>query len=117
METNERLRKNQDFKKVYSKGKSVVNKYLVMYYLKNNLPYNRVGFSISKKVGNSVTRNRVRRLMKESLRLDSMDVKNGYDLIFVARVRMNQADYRTVAKSLHHLLKKIRRDKNEKNRN
>lgn len=110
MERNVSLKKNQEFKKVYSKGKSVVNKYLVMYYLKNDLPYNRIGFSISKKVGNSVTRNRVRRLMKESLRLSTINVKSGYDLVFIARVRMNQADYSTVFKSMHHLLKKIRRD-------
>ncbi len=117
LETTERIRKNQEFKRVYNKGKSVVNRYLVMYYMKNNLPYNRIGFSVSKKVGKSVVRNRVRRLMKETYRLRKIDINNGYDLVFVARVRMNQADYRTVEKSMFHLLKKIRRDKNEKNPN
>lgn len=115
METTERLRKNQEFKRVYSRGKSVVNRHLVVYYAKNNLPYNRVGFSVSKKVGKSVTRNRVRRLMKETFRLRSMDLRTGYDLVFVARVRMNQAEYGDVVKAMYHLLKTIRRDTNEKN--
>lgn len=117
METVERVRKNKEFKIIYSKGKSVVNRYLVMYYCKNSLPYNRVGFSISKKVGKSVIRNRVKRLMKEAFRLRTIDLQSGYDIVFVARVRMNQADFETVKKSMFPLLKKIRRDKNEKNPN
>lgn len=117
LETCNKLRKNQEFRRVYSRGKSIVNRYLVMYYAKNNLPYNRVGFSVSKKVGKSVVRNRVRRLMKEAFRLRSIPLKSGYDIVFVSRVRMNKADFKTVEKSMFHLLKKIRRDKNEKNPN
>ena len=57
----ETLKKNEDFQEVYKKGKSYANKYLVMYILKNELNYNRIGISVSKKVGNSVVRHRTKR--------------------------------------------------------
>ena len=62
----ESLKKNTEFQAVYKKGKSYANKYLVMYVLENQSNKNRIGISVSKKVGNSVKRNRAKRLMKES---------------------------------------------------
>ena len=64
-----RLRKDSDFKNIYRKGKSLATKTLVFYFIKNDLGYTRVGYSISKKVGKAVTRNRIRRLIKENLNL------------------------------------------------
>ena len=66
---SESLKKNYDFQQVYRKGKSYANKYLVMYVLENNMDKNRLGISVSKKVGNSVVRHRITRLIRESYRL------------------------------------------------
>ena len=60
------LKNNRDFVNVYTSGRSYANKYLVIYTLKNNSDRNRLGISVSKKVGNSVVRHRLKRLIKES---------------------------------------------------
>ncbi|QXM07023.1 ribonuclease P protein component [Crassaminicella indica] len=101
-----RLREDTAFKRIYSKGNSLANKYLVLFYLKKKQEYNRVGFIASKKVGKSVIRNRARRLMKEAFRLYSSDIQRGYDLIFIARVNMKDAAYKDVEKAMMHILKK-----------
>ena len=87
-----KLRKNTEFRLVYRRGKSYANKLLVLYVFNNkknineeNLQYNKVGISVSKKVGNSVVRSRSKRLIYESYRLNIKDVKTGYDFVFVAR--------------------------------
>lgn len=101
-----RLKKNTDFKKVYAKGSSLANRYLVLFMLKNGKSYNQVGFSASKKVGKSVVRNRVRRLMKESFRMVAEKLELGYDLVFIARVNSKNASYIEIEKAMVHLLKK-----------
>ena len=73
------LRKNSEFSAVYNKGKSVGDRYVVLFYRPNGLPYNRTGFLASKKVGNSVVRNRAKRLMKESYRNIEGSLPEGYD--------------------------------------
>ena len=65
----ESLKKNDDFRLVYRSGKSCANRYLVMYAKPNDLGTSRIGISVSKKVGNSVVRHRIKRLVKESYRL------------------------------------------------
>ena len=79
------LRNQKDFSRVYNKGKSRGSRFVVVLYRKNNLDYTRTAFVSSKKVGNSVERNRARRLMKESYRSLQESVKKGYDIVFVAR--------------------------------
>lgn len=79
------LRKNSEFSAVYNKGKSVGDRYVVLFYRLNGLPYNRTGFLASKKVGNSVVRNRAKRLMKESYRNIEGSLPEGYDFIIIAR--------------------------------
>ena len=79
------LRKQRDFSRVYKKGSSRGSKYLVVLYRENRLGYTRTAFVASKKVGNAVTRNRARRLMKESYRSLEAGIAKGYDIIFVAR--------------------------------
>lgn len=110
MKQAERLKKNEDFKKIYSKGKSVVTPYLVLYFMRNNSGQNRLGISVSKKVGNSVVRNRAKRLIKEAFRLTPLTLKNGLDMVLIARVRMNQADYKTTVKHMNQVLNKVRKD-------
>ena len=79
------LRKQRDFSRVYNKGKSRGSRFVVVLYKRNGLDHSRTAFVASKKVGNSVMRNRARRLMKESFRALRDNVKNGYDIVFVAR--------------------------------
>lgn len=103
------LKKDSDFRQVYKKGKSFANRLLVIYVFKNNLNINRVGFSISKKVGKSTVRNRVRRLIKENFRLlstNNNDIKVGYDIVFISRVAAKDSDFESIKKSMMNLLKK-----------
>ena len=102
----ERLGKNSEFQKVYKTGKSKANKYLVMVLVERESGPNRYGFSVSKKVGNSVKRNRARRLMKESFRLTDFRIPEGYDLIFIARNTIVNAKCQDVKKSLESALKR-----------
>lgn len=101
----ESLKKNKDFVSVYQSGKSLANRYLVMYIKKNNLEYNRVGISVSKKVGNSVVRHRVTRLIRESNRLHADEVKVGYDIVVVARPSVKGKGFLEVESAFLHLTK------------
>lgn len=102
-----KLRKNAEFRVVYRKGKSFSNNLLVLYTYKNNRnDFNRFGVSVSKKVGKSVIRNRVRRLIKESYRLNFESFKKGYDLIVIARTTSKDRSYNEIETSLINLFKK-----------
>ena len=106
MKYAESLKKNYDFRIVYRKGKSLANKFLVVYKYKNDLPYNRIGISVSKKVGNSVVRSRVTRLIRESYRLNEEFIdKEGWDFVVIARSVANGASYQEISNSLINLLK------------
>lgn len=100
------LRGKKNFSRIYKKGKSVGDRYVVLFYRRNGLDYNRTAFLASKKVGNSVRRNRARRLMKESFRLTDLPVPTGYDFIFIARSTIEGAKCRQVQLSLESALKK-----------
>jgi ribonuclease P protein component len=94
------LRKQKDFVRVYKKGKSRGNKFSVILYNENHLGYTRTAFVASKKVGNSVQRNRARRLMKESFYSFREKLKPGYDIVFVARNTINGKNEKDVEKVL-----------------
>lgn len=102
---SESLKKNDDFRTVYKKGKSFANKYLVMYVLKNNQNRNRLGISISKKVGNSVVRHHFCRLVRESYRLHEEMFNSGLDIVVVARVSAKDCSYHEIESALLHLCK------------
>mgnify|MGYP003207543763 CR=1 FL=1 len=80
MKFSQSLKKNRDFQNVYKKGTSFANSYLVMYILENGLQENRIGISVSKKVGNSVVRHRITRLIRESYRLNEQKFVGGLDI-------------------------------------
>ncbi len=106
MKYAESLKKNFEFRIVYKKGKSFANKYLVFYKYKNNKNINRLGISVSKKVGNSVIRSRVTRLIRESYRLNEEVIeKDGWDFVIVARSAANGASYEEISSALLYLLK------------
>ena len=100
---SESLKKNQDFLKVYKKGKSFGNKYLVMYLLENDLGKNRVGISVSKKVGNSVVRHHLTRLIRESYRLHELNFQCGYDFVVIARTSAKDKSYHDIESAIIHL--------------
>lgn len=113
MEKKDRIKKNSQFRYIYKRGKSFLDENLVVYLFRNNKNTNRVGISVSKKVGNSVRRNRVKRLIRESYRLSKDSFKKGYDIIVVARVRANSADFKKIRNSLVNLLRKGGLEKRE----
>ena len=99
------LKNNRDFVNVYTSGKSYSNKYLVIYTLKNNSDRNRLGISVSKKVGNSVIRHRLKRLIKESYRLHEKMFNSGLDIVVIARKGSDACDYAGIESALLHLMK------------
>lgn len=103
MQFSESLKKNHQFRFVYQSGKSYANKYLVMYVKENGLGRNRIGISVSKKVGNSVVRHHVTRLVRESYRLQEKIFNSGLDIVIVARQNAAQARYYEVESALLHL--------------
>ena len=103
MKFSESLKKNKDFQIVYRQGKSYANKYLVMYILKNELGRNRLGISVSKKVGNSVVRHHLTRLIRESYRLSEEHFQSGYDIVIIARVSAKEKKYYDIESALIHL--------------
>lgn len=102
---SESLKKNHQFQFVYKYGKSYVNKYLIMYIKENGLGINRVGISVSKKVGNSVVRHRVTRLIRESYRLHESIFNSGLDIVIIARPGAATVGYEEVESALLHLSK------------
>ena len=97
------LKKNSDFQKVYKTGKSYANKYLIMYVMKNETPGRRIGISVSKKVGNSVVRHHITRLVREIFRLNENILETGLDIITVARPAIKDQDYKTIESAFMHL--------------
>ncbi|WP_367361746.1 ribonuclease P protein component [Mesotoga sp.] len=81
----ERLRRKADFDRVFKKGKSIVDPFFVVLYVKNSLPFSRIGVSIKRKFGKAHVRNRLRRLVKEVYRTNKSVLPAGYDILFIAR--------------------------------
>ena len=105
MKFSESLKSNSDFRRVYRGGKSYANKYLVMYVLENGTDQNRLGISVSKKVGNSVVRHRITRLVRESYRLHENIFNSGLDIVVVARKSAASASYAEIESAILHLSK------------
>ena len=99
----ESIKNNSDFLKAYRHGKSYANRYLVMYVRKNDLDRNRYGITVSKKVGNSVVRHRVTRLIRESIRLNVEKFENGYDIVIIARNTAKGKNYWNINSAVMHL--------------
>ena len=103
MKKTDSLKKNSDFKEVYRSGVSHANRYLIMYVSENHQCGNRLGISVSKKVGNSVVRHRLTRLIRESYRISEEKFRCGFDIIVIARTSARGSDYRSIESALIHL--------------
>lgn len=108
MKYSESLKKNTDFQEVYSSGKSKSNRNLVCYVKENGLGINRLGISVSKKVGNSVIRHRLKRLIKEAWRLSEEKFHVGYDLVFIVRVNAKDCAYKDIESAIYDLTKRTK---------
>ena len=102
MRGEEHLTQSIQYALVYQQGSSWVSSLIVMKALPNGLSLSRYGFSVSKRVGKAVTRNRVKRLLREILRLAPLEL--GWDVIFIARPTAAKANYASLEKSVGDLL-------------
>ncbi len=105
MKFSQSLKKNRDFQYVYKNGKSKANRYFIMYVLENNQGINRLGISVSKKVGNSVVRHHVCRIVREIYRLREEMFNSGLDIVVIARPSVKDASYHDAESALLHLSK------------
>ncbi len=101
------LKKNSDFRRLYSKGKNVVNPYVAVYCRRNREEHNRLGYTVSTKLGHAVARNRVRRRLREIYRLNSQRFKSGYDIVIVARMRCVGAEYKKLEAAVLEACEKL----------
>lgn len=107
MEKKNRLTKREYFDKVYRGGKSSANhQFVLYYYMKPQQESFRLGISVSKKLGNAVVRNRIRRVVKEIVRLNVHRFAGGYDYILIARKPVVGMSYQEVEKSIFHVFKR-----------
>jgi len=101
------LTKNYEFKRLYSRGKSAASKYVVVYCNKNRRGDNRLGITVTTKLGGAVKRNRIRRRLKEVYRLNETTLQRGYDIVLVARMRSLDAPWRELQTSVIYLFDKL----------
>lgn len=106
MKRQYRLRRNSDFQRVRRLGKFHASPLMVLAFLRNELDHSRFGFVVSKRLGQAVQRNKIKRRMREATRLRLEKIKPGFDVVLIARQPMNQANYADIEQSLEHLLAK-----------
>ena len=107
MKNTTTVKQNYEFRRMYANGRSGVSSCLVVYCRKNRLGHNRLGVTVSKKLGHAVARNRVRRRIREIFRLSQGKMKQGYDVIVVARTRAVSADYWEIRRAFEKLCRRL----------
>lgn len=106
MQRESRLRKSSDFAAVWSEGRTRVDRFFVLKIRLNGMGVTRFGFSVSKRIGNAVVRNRVKRRLREAVR--AVPVEAGFDIVIVARKGAAEADFARIERSVHNLLRRAR---------
>jgi len=107
MQFSESLKLNHLFRRLYQKGKSAANKYLVLYCRRNGSDRNRIGYTVSAKLGHAVVRNRVRRRLREIYRLHESQFRSGWDVVVVVRSRAVDAPYKKLEGAYLSLAEKL----------
>ena len=102
----ERLTRESDFQRVYHDGRTWSNELLVVKVLPNRLDGNRYGFAVGKRLGGAVVRNRVKRRIREGVRLTP--IQKGWDMVFIARAPSSAADYHALKDAIEDLLSRAR---------
>lgn len=107
MKKTQSLKLNRDFRRLYSKGKSFVSGYTVVYASENRYDVSRLGLTVSKSIGKAVKRNRLKRLMRESYRLMEDRINSGFDIIIVARNRALGKTQQQIQKDIEYAMRKL----------
>ncbi|MGM9537697.1 MAG: ribonuclease P protein component [Candidatus Onthomonas sp.] len=107
MKSSVTLKENRDFRRLYSRGKYAACSTLVLYWRPNRLDHNRLGITVSTKLGHAVVRNKIRRRIREIYRLHEQQLRQGMDLVVVARSRAPQVDYWKLDRDFQKLARKL----------
>lgn len=107
MRFSKALKENHIFQRLYHKGHSCAGKYMVVYCRPNHMGFNRVGYTVSKKLGHAVVRNRARRRLREVYRLDEAGLRAGFDIVVVARGRCVNAGFQGLQAEFSRLTGKL----------
>lgn len=105
MNKHQRIKKNKEFQQIFKKGKSFANRQFIVYVLKDEQTEFRLGLSVSKKVGNAVARNRIKRYIRQTFLELKDDLLPNADYIIIARPQAATLDFHETKKSLEHVLK------------
>jgi len=101
-----RVRTDKRFQEIRRQGRSYANQSLVLCALPNDLPYSRFGFTVNSRIGNAVRRNRIKRRLREILRLQQDDLQPGWDIVLIARQPIRSADYQEMEIACARLLRR-----------
>ncbi|MGM0508399.1 MAG: ribonuclease P protein component [Fusobacteriota bacterium] len=106
------IKKNREFQKIYNYGKKYFGKYLLIIILPNNLNYNRLGVVASKKTGNAVVRNKIKRIFREIFRLNINKISGNYDIVIISKYhtgnKIKSLDYKKIESDFLRVLKKAK---------
>ena len=101
-----RVREDARFREIRGRGRSHSNDLLVLCALANDLPYSRFGFAVNSRIGNAVARNRIKRRLREIVRLRMAAIRPGWDIILIARKPIRSAEYRQMETACARLLRR-----------
>ena len=101
-----RVRENERFQEIRRRGKSHSSELLVMCVLANELPYSRFGFSVSNRIGGAVQRNRIKRRLREAIRLRIPLIQPGWDIVFIAKYPIGSATFQQMDAACARLLRR-----------
>lgn len=104
------LKKNYEFEKIFSKGKYINGKYICAYMMKNHMNINKIGIAISKKVGKSVQRNRIKRLIRENYRMLENDINLGNNIVFLWKknTTITDATYKNIEEDMKNIINRVK---------